>query len=268
MIGKATPSRSNLRTARTSFMKRPLNYPLPAREAEEFLVPSWTAGALPETAQKGPNRNRKLIREIIETVLLALLVFLAVRVSLQNYLVEGHSMFPTLDHGQHILVNKLVYAEINMDRLTDIVPFADADDDDIRQLFGKPQRGDIIVFKSTAGGGNDLIKRVIGLPGEQVDIIEGIVYIDGHLLDEPYIKEPWNDTHSPILIPPRHYYVLGDNRNSSQDSRSGRIGLVPREQIVGKALLRYWPFGDFGLPQNGGAKLMETTIGSTEGQTR
>ena len=234
--------------------REPVIGELPALEAEEFLVPSWTAGAAVAAAQK-PDRNRKLIREIIETALLALLVFLAVRASLQNYLVEGYSMYPTLDNGQHVLVDKVSYAEVNMDRLTDFIPFVDAEAGDVRQVFGGPGRGDIIVFQTSGGSGNDLIKRVVGLPGEQVEIVNGTVFINGQPLLEPYITEVWSDTRPAIVIPERHYYVLGDNRNSSQDSRSGRIGLVPRDRIVGKALLRYWPLSDFGLAPNGGAEL-------------
>ena len=232
-----------------------------ALEAEEFLVPSWTAGvaeaAGTEAAEQGQTRSRKLIREIVETALLALLVFLAVRGTLQNYLVEGYSMFPTLDNGQHILVNKVGYAEVNMDRLTDFIPFVDAEAGDVREVFGGPSRGDIIVFQSSAGSGNDLIKRVIGLPGERVAIVNGRVHINGLLLEEPYITETWSGSRDQIIIPARHYYVLGDNRDSSQDSRSGRVGLVPRERIVGKTFLRYWPLGDFGLAPNGGARVVE-----------
>ena len=151
--------------ARAGPSREPVVGDLAGREAEEFLVPSWTEGVATATEEEQPDRSRKLVREIIETALLALLVFLAVRATLQNYLVEGYSMFPTLDNGQHILVNKVGYAEVNMDRLTDFIPFVDAEDGDVRQVFGGPQRGDIIVFESTAGSGNDLIKRVIGLPG-------------------------------------------------------------------------------------------------------
>ncbi len=249
--------------ARSAPGREPEASELPALEAEAFLVPSWTEGVAVGAEAEKPDRSRKLIREIIETALLALLVFLAVRASLQNYLVEGYSMFPTLDHGQHILVNKLGYAEINMDRLTDFIPFVDAEDGDVRQVFGGPERGDIIVFESSAGSGNDLIKRVIALPGERIEIVQGRVYINGQLLDEPYITGAWSDTRPEILIPARHYYVLGDNRNSSQDSRSGRIGLVPRERIVGKAFLRYWPFDSFGLAPNGGAELTGATAPAT-----
>ena len=258
VIGAPPPSWPPAAEARGGSLREPMIGALAAREAEEFLVPSWTAGAVAVEVAAKPDRSRKLVREIIETVLLALLVFLAVRASLQNYLVEGYSMFPTLDNGQHVLVNKLGYAEVNMDRLTDFIPFVDAEPGDVRQVFGGPGRGDIIVFESTAGAGNDLIKRVIGLPGDYVEIVQGRVYINGRLLDEPYITEAWSDTRPEILIPDRHYYVLGDNRNSSQDSRSGRVGLVPRERIVGKALLRYWPFSDFGLAPNGGAELTDT----------
>ena len=249
---------------RAAQAREPVIGELPALEAEEFLVPSWTAGAAVAAAEK-PDRSRKLIREIIETALLALLVFLAVRASLQNYLVEGYSMFPTLDNGQHILVDKVSYAEVNMDRLTDFIPFVDAEAGDVRQVFGGPERGDIIVFQTSGGSGNDLIKRVIGLPGEQVEIVNGTVFIDGQRLVEPYITEAWSDTRHAIVIPDRHYYVLGDNRNSSQDSRSGRIGLVPRDRIVGKALLRYWPFSDFGLAPNGGTQLTSSSGSPTSG---
>ena len=263
IIGGALPP---VAEARTGSPPEPVIDALPAREAEEFLVPSWTEGAVPTVEAAREERSRKWIREIIETALLALLVFLAVRASLQNYLVEGYSMFPTLDHGQHILVNKLGYAEINMDRLTDFVPFVDAEDGDVREVFGGPGRGDIVVFESSAGSGNDLIKRVIGLPGERVSIVQGQVYINGLLLHEPYITEAWSDTRPDIVVPARHYYVLGDNRNSSQDSRSGRVGLVPRERVVGKALLRYWPLGSFGLAPNGGAELTETTLAEGVGR--
>ena len=180
--------------ARSRAVREPVIGALPAREAEEFLVPSWTAGAVATAPASGEKGTGKWIREIVETVLLALLVFLAVRASLQNYLVEGYSMFPTLDHGQHVLVNKLGYAEVNMDRLTDFIPFVDAEDGDVREVFGGPERGDIIVFESSAGSGNDLIKRVIGLPGERVSIVQGSVYINGRLLHEPYITEAWSDT--------------------------------------------------------------------------
>ena len=243
--------------ARVAPVQEPVIGDTAALEAEEFLLPSWTEGVPTEATEERPDRSRRLVREIIETALLALLVFLAVRATLQNYLVEGFSMFPTLDDGQHILVGKLGYAEVNMDRLTDFIPFVDAEAGDVRQVFGAPGRGDIIVFHSSAASGNDLIKRVIGLPGERVAITNGRVYINGLLLEEPYIAEVWSGTRPEIVIPARHYYVLGDNRNSSQDSRSGRVGLVPRDRIVGKALLRYWPLGDFGRAPNGGAELAE-----------
>ncbi len=239
---------------------------LPAREAEVFLVPSWTDGAtvVVGAERKAQRRGRKLLRDILETALLALLVFLAVRAMLQNYIVEGSSMYPTLDSSQQILVNKLAYAEINLSRLSNFIPLWDAEDGEVRQIFGGPQRGDIIVFRSPQGFGNDLIKRVIGIPGDEVAIVNGQVYINGLLLEEPYITRDWHDTWPSMVVPERHYFVLGDNRNSSQDSRSPLVGLVPRELIVGKALLTYWPFDSIGLAPNGGASLVDPTQASGE----
>ena len=230
--------------------------PLPALEAEAFLEPSWVAGVAegPTVEEKKKKRGRRVWREVIETVLLALLVFLGVRFALQNYIVDGASMYPTLEGGQHILVNKLAYAEINLDRLTDFIPFVDMDEGETWSPFGSPGRGDIVVFASLTGG-NDLIKRVIGLPGERLSIVDGRVYINGWLLEESYIVEPWAGTHEEVLIPDRHYFVMGDNRNGSHDSRSPLIGFVSQDSIVGKGLLRYWPLSEFGLAPNGGANL-------------
>ena len=225
---------------------------------EEIAAPAWMPEETEEERKEGGIQYRKIVREVVETALLALLVFLAVRAGLQNFRVEGLSMYPTLDNGDHILVNKLAYAEIDMERLADFVPFVNAEAGEKRGVFGGPARGDIIVFESPANAADDLIKRVIGLPGERVEILNGRVYINGRLLEEPYITEPWGDSRPEIVIPARHYYVMGDNRNSSQDSRSGRIGLIPRERIVGKALLTYWPLDTFGLAPNGGAEISAT----------
>jgi len=191
----------------------------------------------------GANLGKSSARVAAEWVAVlagALVLALVLRsVLFQAYYIRFTSMEPTLNNGDRVLVNKLGY--------------------DLHDVH----RGDMVVFERPPGVSgrqeDDLIKRVIGLPGEQVEIVNGTVYINGQRLVEPYITEAWGDTRPMIVIPDRHYYVLGDNRNSSQDSRSGRIGLVPRDRIVGKALLRYWPFGDFGLAPNGGAELTETT---------
>lgn len=229
-----------------------LPLPPPPGEPDDWIPGAPTAR---ERALARRRRWERIAREVVETALLAVIIFLAVRASVQNFRVEGLSMHPTLEDGQHIFVSKLDYAEINVERLAAIVPAWGVDEGARQAVLGGPERGDIIVFRGRDPAGDDLIKRVIGLPGERVAIVNGRVFIDGQPLVEPYLIEPWYDTHAEIAVPARHYYVMGDNRNSSQDSRSEAVGLVPRERIVGRALLRYWPLGDFGLAPNGGAEL-------------
>jgi signal peptidase I len=96
----------------------------------------------------------------------------------------------------------------------------------------------------------DLIKRVIGLPGDTLQIVDGQVYINDHLLEEPYIKTPWHDNKAKTLIPGGEYFVMGDNRDNSLDSRSPQVGLIPRDLIIGKAMVSYWPKDTFGLAPN------------------
>ncbi len=224
-------------------------------------APPWetTTPAAGSDDTRRRHRRRTLVRELVETGLLALLVFLSVRAGLQNFRVEGLSMYPTLEHSQYIIVNQLLYSEINLDRLNDFVPFIEASEDEKRHVFHGPDRGDIVVFASPTRADEDLIKRVIGLPGETVEILNGRVYINDFLLEEPYIKQDWSDTRSKILIPDGQYYVMGDNRNNSQDSRSAQVGLVPEDLIIGKAMLSYWPPSSFGLAPNGGANVSEAS---------
>jgi signal peptidase I len=198
-----------------------------------------------------------LVREIVETGLLALLVFLAVRASFQNFKVDGLSMYPTLEDGEYLIVNKLAYAEVDMDRLGNFVPFVEAGDDPTRQVFGGPERGDIVVLEDPREQNTDLIKRIIGLPGETIEIVDGEVYINDFLLTEPYIKQEWDDTKEKILIPEGYYFVMGDNRSNSLDSRNGGIGLISEDLIIGKAALTYWPRSKFGLAPNESGDISE-----------
>jgi signal peptidase I len=184
--------------------------------------------------------------------LLAALLFLAVRASFQNFKVEGASMQPSLQDGDYLIVNKLSYAEIDLGPF-DWLPFFDAGDDQRRHLFSDPERGDVIVFHAPINTGRDFIKRVIGLPGDTVDIRqdEG-VYVNNQLLDEPYIQGSTGCGQQCVVhIPPLGsdaaqaecgsdacYFVMGDNRQNSSDSRQG--WLVPLENIVGKAMVTYW----------------------------
>jgi signal peptidase I len=198
-----------------------------------------------------PPRARSLtriIREILEAILLALLIYLGVRALLQNYIVESSSMEPNLVPGQYLWVNKAVYAHIDWSVLRGIFTFLPAQNETAIYLFQGPQRGDVVVFHYPPDPTRDYIKRVIGLPGETVEIRAGQVWIDGRALVEPYVREPAQYTMSPRLIGPDEYFVLGDNRNNSSDSHVW--GPVPRSLIVGKAWIRYWPLKDIGLAPN------------------
>jgi len=223
---------------------------------DDFGPPGDSA---PGSAVAGHFRGRTLVRELVETGLLAILVFLAVRASFQNFKVDGNSMFPTLEDGQFLIVNKLVYSEVDVEKLSRFLPFLDAGDSPTRHVFHGAERGDIVVLQDPRKPETDLIKRVIGLPGETIEIVEGRVYINDYLLEEPYIKSPWHNSNPKVLIPQDQYFVMGDNRDNSLDSRSQQVGLVPKELIIGKAMLSYWPASAFGLAPNGSPKLTTQT---------
>ena len=200
-------------------------------------------------ARPGASRTRSFAREFIETGLMALLVFLAVRASFQNYRVHGHSMDPNLQDGEFLLVNRLEYSQINVDRLSKFIPFLDAGSDPERDVFHGPERGDVVILEDPRDPTQDrLVKRVIGLPGETIEIRGGEITINGQRLIEPYITEPWQGTMPLTRIPEGEYFVMGDNRKNSTDSRF--FGLVPRDLIIGKAMLAMWPFDRFGLAPN------------------
>ena len=159
---------------------------------------------------------RLLVRDLVFALLVAALFVVFV---MQPVKVEGTSMLPRLHDGERIFVNKLVY--YHLPRL---------------------QRGDIVVFWYPDDPDKSYIKRVIALPGELLEIRDGVIYINGQELKEPYIEAARNVTrvnHAPVLVKPHYYFVMGDNRDQSYDSRSW--GLVPEKYIYGKALLRYWP---------------------------
>ena len=161
-------------------------------------------------------------------------------------------MEPTFENQWYVLVNKALYWEINVQTISKFVPFVDPGDDPTRYLFRGPRRGDVIVFRSptqpSSGPERDFIKRIIGLPGEQVEVRDCTVFIDGRPLDEPYISERPLYTYGPETVPEDEYFVLGDNRNNSSDSHSW--GMLPKENIIGQAWLIYWPSSAFGRVDN------------------
>lgn len=179
----------------------------------------------PETAvddfQPEPIQVRQptevLVREIVETLLLTFFIFWLVNSLVGRYRIDGSSMNPTLADSQYLLINNVTY------------------------YLDKPERGDIIVFLHPRSDLN-LIKRVIGLPGDHVEVRDGVVIVNQVPLNEPYIAAPPNYTGS-WDVPDGQYFVLGDNRNNSSDSHSW--GFLPTSNILGKAAVVYWPPSDW-----------------------
>jgi signal peptidase I len=180
----------------------------------------------PENKAAKPNRSSKqsgcvgFIIDTAETILLALVLFLAINALSARVRVENISMRPTLEPGEFLLVNRMAYK------------------------LREPRIGDIVVFHAPGVSEMDYIKRVIGRPGDEVRIEDGTVFVNNQPLYEPYIAAPPN--YSGIwIVPEDEVFVLGDNRNNSSDSHLW--GYVPLDDLVGKALLIYWPVTDFAL---------------------
>ena len=184
-------------------------------------------------------------REFLEAVLLALVVFLVIETSVQNFKVDGPSMNPTLENGQFLLVNKVVYFKIDQERLSRIIPFWRANH--ARESFAvhPPERGEVIVFHYPKDERRDFVKRVIGVPGDRISIKEGTVWVNEKRLSEDYITAPDTSNMSERKMGPKEYFVLGDNRPGSTDSRKGWN--VPEENILGKVWIVYWPLSSWTL---------------------
>lgn len=188
--------------------------------------------------------------ELIQTVLLTLLIFVGVRSVVQNFRVEGASMAPNLSTNQYLLINKASYLRIDGTPLENIIQAPRQGS--LEYLFGGPERGDVVVFRPPTAPDKDFIKRVIGLPGDTVLIRTGQVFVNGKLLEEPYLRfrASYNYPASgqPLRVPDGQYFVLGDNRPNSSDSHLGWT--VPADNLVGKAWVSFWPLTTFGpLPQ-------------------
>ena len=168
----------------------------------------------PGIESEKPTDWKRVALDILETIVLAIVLYFGINAISVRVRVDGYSMTPTLQNGEYILVNKLAYKT------------------------GEPQRGDIVVFVFPVNPQEDLIKRVIGLPGETVSIHNGVVSVNGVPLTEPYIASPpaydgdW-------IVQDGQLIVLGDNRNDSRDSH--QWGLLPIENVIGRAVLIYWP---------------------------
>lgn len=172
----------------------------------------------PVAEQEQPINWKRFLLDILETLVLAVVLFFGINAVSARVRVDGFSMNPTLQDGEYILINKLAYK------------------------LGEPMRGDIVVFVFPMNPEEDLIKRIIGLPGDTVSIQDGALSINGVAIDEPYINAPpaysgtWQVSEGEL-------FVLGDNRNDSRDSH--QWGLLPVENVIGRAVLIYWPPEDW-----------------------
>ena len=189
---------------------------------------------------------RSAIREAIETIVLAAFVVLVIQASVQNYRVDGSSMNPGMVDQDRVLVNKAVYMEISAERVSRFLPWVDAVPNEVWHPFHGPRRGDVVVFHWPLDTSQDFVKRIIGEPGDTIGFDRGTVFINGVPLDEPYVLNRSRETIAPVVVEPGSYFVLGDNRTNSDDSR--RWGTVRAENIVGQVLVTYWPLNSLGTP--------------------
>ena len=198
----------------------PESYPDPSTESGQARSAGLGQSQVLDTADTQPLSLSRavggpsLLREILETALLTLIIFLALNTLTGRFQVRGSSMEPTLHDGQYLVVSKLTY------------------------WVQPPKRGDIMVFHPPRGGSDDYIKRIVGLPGEQIRIRQGDLLVDGVPLQEPYVVEQGGYSGS-WKLGSDEYFVLGDNRGNSSDSHMW--GTLPKENIIGKAWLCYWP---------------------------
>ena len=165
----------------------------------------------------------KFLVDLFETLVLSVLLFLGINAISARIRVDGSSMEPSLHTGEFVIVNRLAYR------------------------FGEPELGDVVVFHYPGDPEQEYIKRVIGLPGDSIRIMSGVVSVNGTSLNEPYIaaRPRYNGTWT---VPEGHLFVLGDNRNNSSDSHN--FGPIPEENVIGEAFFIYWPPTNWGLISN------------------
>ena len=178
----------------------------------------------------GKEKSRGIAGEILSFLLYVVVVvgitFLIIHYVGQRTYVSGSSMENTLSDGDNLIVDKITYR------------------------FSDPKRYDIIVFPYQYEENTYFIKRIIGLPGETVQIVDGIIYIDGEALQESYGREVMKNSGlaaDPVTLVEDEYFVLGDNRNDSTDSRDPSVGKIPRDRIIGRAWVRIWPLSKIGI---------------------
>ena len=198
--------------------------------APDEAIPSENATSAPA----GSSALLGSVWEIAQTVLLALALFFLIRNFVQNYRIEGISMEPNFHDGQFLIVNRYAYCPgfhlevpplgVNWDKTW---------------CTRLPQRGDVVVFEYPLDPSRDFIKRVIGLPGDTVEVRSGQVFVNGQPLAEPFGPNPGSYTAGPVTVEEGTVFVLGDNRNNSSDSHVW--GMLPMDNVTGEAIATYWP---------------------------
>ncbi len=198
---------------------------------EPSLEPSQDAAS---PALRQASNVLAIVWEFAQTILLALVLFFLIRNVVQNFRIDGISMEPNLHNGQFLIVNRYAYCPglhfevpplgIKLNKTWCVT---------------EPKRGDVIVFEYPLDTSRDFIKRVIARPGEVVEVREGKVYVNGQLMPEPFGPNTSTRSYGPLKVPPDTVFVMGDNRNNSSDSRVW--GPLPQSDIVGKAIVSYWP---------------------------
>ena len=162
------------------------------------------------------------VKDWVISILIAVVLAFFIRYFVvELYLVDGPSMRPTLQSRERLVVNKFVYR------------------------FRAPERGEVLVFRYPKDPSRDFIKRVIAVPGDTIEIKDGRVFVNQQLMNEPYILSKTRGDYPLATVPAGHIFVMGDNRNNSEDSRFADVGFVPYELIKGKAMLVFWPVDQF-----------------------
>ena len=223
-----------------------------ARAAAPPLRPLAARPSKPEHRSRPVGVALALMREVAQVLVLSAAVFAATRPFVHTFRVDGLSMAPSLQDGQMLMINEAAYWRVDGTPLGGVL--AHARQGSLAFPFGGPQRGDVAVFRvgddlAAELDQPDLIKRIIGLPGDTVLVEQGVVIVNGSRLDEPYVSIPTEDSYpgdrQPTRVPDDSYFVLGDNRPGSADSRLGWF--VPAGRLVGRAWFSYWPPARWGL---------------------
>ncbi len=224
------------------------------RSPDEHQTPDEAVLDATEDTKPAPGKSGlRMAREIVETVLLAVVLYVGVRTVVMPYQVDGASMEPNLVNHERVLVNRLAYWDVDLNTPLNWIPGVDREGSWTFTPFGGVSRGDVIVLEPPLDHDQPYIKRVIGLPGDHIAFQDGYVQVNGERLDEDYIDGPitaCSDRASSdldtcdVIVPAGAVYVLGDHRDNSQDSRY--FGVVPEANIDGKAFFSNWPIGELG----------------------